>query len=173
MKKLLIFFLLFSNLFSYSPPSNEKPFLETYKLIETNVRQNVLKFFKAGLYISSQCVRKENKKYYRRKCGAWKPLDVLENGKYRKYFHPNKALPDLRRPKSVSIFICIQSGGFITTEVNEYGKYGRDIEPMDFCQFNDKSMVALDSIARTIEIAPKLDIKMFKKREPGVPNPNL
>jgi hypothetical protein len=158
-----LFLIFLQGILSYSPPMDEKPFTETYKLFETNVRQNVFKFYRVGLYISEQCIQRTNQKNYRRKCQAWKPLDAIESGSYRKYFTPNKVLPDIRSPKSVAIFICLQSKGFITSEVNEYGKYGRDVEPLDFCQFDDKSMVSLHSIERTLEIAPKIDLKMFDK----------
>jgi hypothetical protein len=163
LKKFIASVLMCFALLRFGPPSNEKPALETYRLFETNVRQNILKFYKIGLYISAQCVYKQGKSYQKRNCNAWKPLDEIESGDYRKYFGAHKVLPDFARTRSVSIYLCIQSGGFITTEVNEYGKYGRDVEPMDFCQFDDKSLVGLKSMDRALLTAPKIDMKIFEK----------
>lgn len=162
-KIFIIYFFIFYAIFGFSPPANEKPFLETYRLFDTNVRQNVLKFYKSNLYISAGCVFRKNSSYMKRNCDAWKPLDQIESGEYRKYFGAHKILPDFSRIRSVSIYLCIQTGGFITTEVNEYGKYGRDVEPMDFCQYNDKSLVGLNSMDRALMSAPKIDMKIFKK----------
>ncbi len=164
----LIFFLLFFSLvfqnFSYAVESLvEKPFLETYKLIETPVRQNVLKFFRSRIYISSQCVKKEGRAYLRRDCMAWKPLDEISSGEYVKYFQRRTVLPNFSRIRSVSLFVCIQTGGMITTEVNEYGKYGREVEPMDFCQFKDTTLLSLYSIDYALLQAPKLSLEIFEK----------
>jgi hypothetical protein len=156
MIRILISFLLISTkIYSYSPPNNEKPSYETYKLIEFPQRQKVIKFLNLGLLISEQCVSIKNSKFTRRNCGAWKPMDVLENNQYKKYFIPNKVLPDPNNPRLVSLFICIQSGGQISTEVNEFGKYGRDIEPLDFCQFSDNSILALISIEKYLQTLAK------------------
>ena len=151
---LIYFFVIFlSTLYPYDPPGNEKPFVESFKLNEYPERQNVIKFMNAGLYISYHCTVEKNKKYFRRNCGAWKPLDELESGKYKKYFTPNKVLPDVDNPKSISFFICTQSGGNITVEANEFGG-GRDVTPLDFCQFPDKSLLALFSIEKFIRGIP-------------------
>ncbi len=160
---ILIYFIIVNNILNFEPPSNEKPFLETYRLYETNVRQNVLKFYKSDLYISSQCIYKKSSSYSKRNCQAWKPLEEIESGEYRKYFSAHKILPDFSKIRSVSMYICIQSGGFITTEVNEYGRYGREAELMDFCQFDDKSMIGLRSLDKALLTAPKIDMKIFKK----------
>lgn len=160
---LILSFFLFTNPFFAIEVLTEKPFLETYKFFETPVRQNVLKFFRAGIYISSQCTKKVGKTYFRRECMAWKPLDAIESGEYVKYFQKRTVLPDFSRIRSVSIFVCIHSGGMITTEVNEYGKYGRDVEPMDFCQFADTSLLSLYSIDRALLSAPKLNLDIFEK----------
>lgn len=149
----LLFITAFHSIFSYDPPGNEKPFVETFKLNEYPERQNVIKFMNVGLLISFHCVIEKQKKYFRRNCGAWKPMDVLESGKYKKYFLPNKVLPDVNNLKSVSFFICKESGGSITTEVNEFGG-GRDVTPLDFCQFSDKSLLAISSIEKYIRGIP-------------------
>ena len=153
MKFIIIIIIFFGNIFSYSPPESEKPFVETYKLSEFPERQNIIKFMKAGLIISSHCVSQKNKKYSRRECDAWKPMDVLESGKYKKYFTPNKVLPDTRNIRLVSFFICQQSGGNIASEVSEFSA-GRDAEPMDFCQFPDKSLLSLLSIEKFVQGIP-------------------
>ncbi|MCX7999031.1 MAG: hypothetical protein N3A69_08800 [Leptospiraceae bacterium] len=165
MKNLLncIFLLVFTQSLFSIEVLYEKPFLETYKLFETPVRQNVLKFFRSGIYISSECISKQKKSYVKRECKAWKPLEVIQSGEYVKYFQRRTVLPDFSRIRSVSIFVCIQSGGMITTEVNEYGRYSRDVEPMDFCQFSDMSLLSLYSIDRALLSAPKLSLDIFEK----------
>lgn len=80
-------------------------------------------------------------------------MDELESGVYKKYFTPNKALPDVNNLKAVSFFICTQSGGSITVEANEFGG-GRDVTPLDFCQFPDKSLLAIISIEKFIRGIP-------------------
>lgn len=163
-KVIFLFLFFFSvNSFFAIEVLKEKPFLETYKFFETPVRQNVLKFFRSGIYISSQCTNKMGKTYFRRECMAWKPLDAIESGEYVKYFQKRTILPDFSKIRSVSIFVCIHSGGIVATEVNEYGKYSRDVEPMDFCQFSDKSLLSLYSIDRALILAPKLSLEIFEK----------
>ncbi|HMV78753.1 MAG TPA: hypothetical protein PK453_09270 [Leptospiraceae bacterium] len=151
---MLVFITVTQNPFS-AAELKEKPSKETFKFTESETRKNVLKFHKAGLYISEQCVRRTGKVYVKRECGAWKLIEKLESGDYRKYFTPDKIWPDLSRPKSVSIFLCIRSGGFLTTETNEYGRYS-SAETVDFCQYKDDSLLALKSIERNLEKAPPL-----------------
>ena len=152
-----IFFVVhifFSNqLFSYAPPEREKPFIEYFKLNEFPQSQNIIKFMNVGLIISNHCVSQKSGKNYRRECGAWKPMDVLESGRYIKYFTPNKVLPDIRNLRSVSFFICQQSGGSIASEVIEFTG-GRDVNPLDFCQFPDNSLLALISIENYVKTIP-------------------
>ncbi|MCP5512646.1 MAG: hypothetical protein H7A24_12250 [Leptospiraceae bacterium] len=161
-KPIIVLIIILGSIFPilpYSPPNDEKPSVETYKFIEHPQRQNVIKFLRTGLYVSSHCVFKKGSKFFRRDCGAWKPMDVLENGKYKAYFKPNKVLPDPRNPRLVSIFICVQAGGTIATEVNEFGKFGRPASPMDFCQFEDQSLLGLVSIERYLS-----DLAAIKKQ---------
>jgi hypothetical protein len=147
--------LIFSSnqLFSYAPPEREKPFIEYFKLNEFPQSQNIIKFMNVGLIISNHCVSQKSGKNYRRECGAWKPMDVLESGRYIKYFTPNKVLPDIRNLRSVSFFICQQAGGSIASEVIEFTG-GRDVNPLDFCQFPDNSLLALISIENYIKTIP-------------------
>jgi hypothetical protein len=150
----LVLFIFSSNqLFSYSPPEREKPFIEYFKLNEFPQSQNIIKFMNVGLIISNHCVSQKSGKNYRRECGAWKPMDVLESGRYIKYFTPNKVLPDIRNLRSVSFFICQQAGGSIASEVIEFTG-GRDVNPLDFCQFPDNSLLALISIENYIKTIP-------------------
>ena len=155
--KLSYFFIIIivnlNSIISYSPPESENASLETYKLNEFPERQNIIKFMKANLIISYHCVIQKNGKNFRRECGAWKPLDILESGKYKKYFTPNKVLPDPKNLRSVSFFICQQTGGSITSEVNEFGG-GRDATPLDFCQFKDNSLLALITLEKFIQGIP-------------------
>lgn len=151
---IITFIILIQNSLS-AAELKEKPTKETFKFIESETRKNVLKFHRAGLYISEQCVKKTGKVYVKRECGAWKLIEKLESGDYRKYFTPDKIWPDLSKPKSVSIFLCIRSGGFLTTETNEYGRYSA-AETADFCQYKDDSLLALKSIERNLEKAPPL-----------------
>ncbi len=146
-----IFFL--NELSSYAPPEREKPFIEYFKLNEFPQSQNIIKFMNVGLIISNHCVSQKSGKNYRRECGAWKPMDVLESGRYIKYFTPNKVLPDTRNLRSVSFFICQQAGGSIASEVIEFTG-GRDVNPLDFCQFPDNSLLALISIENYIKTIP-------------------
>ncbi len=152
-----IFFVIhiFSSyqIFSYAPPEREKPFIEYFKLNEFPQSQNIIKFMNVGLIISNHCVSQKSGKNYRRECGAWKPMDVLESGRYIKYFTPNKVLPDIRNLRSVSFFICQQAGGSIASEVIEFTG-GRDVNPLDFCQFPDNSLLALISIENYIKTIP-------------------
>ena len=152
-----IFFVIhiFSSnqIFSYAPPEREKPFIEYFKLNEFPQSQNIIKFMNVGLIISNHCVSQKSGKNYRRECGAWKPMDVLESGRYIKYFTPNKVLPDIRNLRSVSFFICQQAGGSIASEVIEFSG-GRDVNPLDFCQFPDNSLLALISIENYIKTIP-------------------
>ena len=142
-----------NQLFSYAPPEREKPFIEYFKLNEFPQSQNIIKFMNVGLIISNHCVSQQSGKNYRRECGAWKPMDVLESGRYIKYFTPNKVLPDIRNLRSVSFFICQQAGGSIASEVIEFSG-GRDVNPLDFCQFPDNSLLALISIENYIKTIP-------------------
>jgi hypothetical protein len=155
---LIIFFFVIhifspNQLFSYAPPEREKPFIEYFKLNEFPQSQNIIKFMNVGLIISNHCVSQKSGKNYRRECGAWKPMDVLESGRYIKYFTPNKVLPDIRNLRSVSFFICQQAGGSIASEVIEFSG-GRDVNPLDFCQFPDNSLLALISIENYIKTIP-------------------
>lgn len=138
---------------SYSPPEGEKPFIEYFKLNEFPQSQNIIKFRNVGLIISNHCVSQKSGKNYRRECSAWKPMDVLESGKYKNYFTPNKVLPDTRNLRAVSFFICQQAGGSIASEVIEFTG-GRDVNPLDFCQFPDNSLLALLSIETYIKTIP-------------------
>ncbi len=151
---IITFIILIQNSLS-AAELKEKPTKETFKFIESETRKNVLKFHRTGLYISEQCVKRNGKVYVKRECGAWKLIEKLESGDYRKYFTPDKVWPDLSKPKSVSIFLCIRSGGFLTTETNEYGRYSR-AETADFCHYKDDSLLALKSIERNLEKAPPL-----------------
>ena len=154
---IIIFFVIHifspNQLFSYAPPEREKPFIEYFKLNEFPQSQNIIKFMNVGLIISNHCVSQQSGKNYRRECGAWKPMDVLESGRYIKYFTPNKVLPDIRNLRSVSFFICQQAGGSIASEVIEFSG-GRDVNPLDFCQFPDNSLLALISIENYIKTIP-------------------
>ncbi len=149
----IILILCSTIILSYSPPEREKPFVEYFKLNEFPQSQNIIKFRNVGLIISNHCISQKSGKNYRRECNAWKPMDVLESGKYKNYFTPNKVLPDTKNLRSVSFFICQQAGGSIASEVLEFTG-GRDVNPLDFCQFPDNSLLALLSIETYIKTIP-------------------
>ena len=143
--KFFVLTILSIAIFAFEPPSGVKPTKETYKFVESPVRQNVTKFLTQGLYISSHCLSNSGKTYLRRECKAWYPLDLIESGEYKKLFTPDKIYPDVTKVKSIAIQICVRSKGFINTEVNEFGKFSRG-ETLDFCQYEDDSSVALRSL---------------------------
>lgn len=147
---LACYFILYSNsIFSegWFPELGSKPKAYTYRFSDTPVRQNFLYFPEKKILVSSQCAYKSGSDYVARKCMAYIPLENIVKGLYKEFLKLKHIVPpDPKNPREVSVFICVRSGGYLYSELNEFSRYGRQGDLKEFCGFDDGSMISLESI---------------------------
>lgn len=131
-------------LFAWEPSLSSFVKTESFKFWQSQERFGIIHFPNQFISVSEQCVEKVSNSYTVRSCDAWKIYEIISNGTMDKKLY-EKDIRHFKTLRELSVALCIQAGGVIDTEQNEYSPMNTDYTLEEFCIFTDGSMATLRS----------------------------
>lgn len=169
---LFLFTVLSFSVYGWEPIIKEKPSYESYQFPGEKIpRHSFVKFNRAAIMISSYCIFRNGSSWKTRTCKAWKAFESIQTGNFISLLKKtDRILPAFDDYQAIALYICRETGGTGNTEVNEYSRYGRSADLMDFCEYRDGSMASIPYMIKAIKKSSTRE-SSIKKPEPEAKKP--
>ena len=143
----IITILISSSIHPWSPALSGRVRMESFQFADKQNRSMFIKFVDLSITISYHCAYGTSKNRYSRNCMAWKPFELVSTGEYVELYKKFKKskISKIKTARQLTERICKHTGGTIQTENYEYDPNGRQAELLDFCEYDDGSMMSLIS----------------------------